>query len=118
MTTKQRRRLDAELVRRAEEIARRVQHHRDETVDVEGDALDRAIAEINHGTEILLEQLELRQLGQLQLARQRLARGGYGRCRRCGATIDSRRLRAIPETVLCVRCAEELEHETRLHRAA
>jgi len=32
-------------------------------------------------------------------------------CEQCGRKIPKERLKAIPNTVLCVRCAAEVEHE-------
>jgi DnaK suppressor protein len=34
-----------------------------------------------------------------------LAEGTYGICEQCGAAIDPRRLRAAPESTLCIDCA-------------
>lgn len=52
----------------------------------------------------LQENLEMR-LVQVDRAMQRLAEGKYGTCERCGGTIDSLRLEALPEATLCVECA-------------
>jgi len=35
-------------------------------------------------------------------------------CRRCGAEIPSARLKAIPDTLVCVRCSEEIGGEFEL----
>jgi len=35
--------------------------------------------------------------------------GVYGECRRCDVPIEVGRLKARPETTLCIECAEELE---------
>lgn len=43
------------------------------------------------------------------LARLRLADGTYGQCVRCGEAIEPRRLRALPATEYCLRCAD-LQH--------
>jgi DnaK suppressor protein len=50
--------------------------------------------------------------GRLVEAERAIAKweeGSYGRCDRCGAPIDPDRLAARPESVLCLRCAEEAE---------
>ncbi|MEV7006741.1 TraR/DksA C4-type zinc finger protein [Streptosporangium sp. NPDC051022] len=44
-------------------------------------------------------------LGSLEHALERLGRGGYGICERCGEPIPVERLRARPVAVTCVRCA-------------
>jgi DnaK suppressor protein len=50
--------------------------------------------------------------GSLELSDERIARalaklaeGSYGRCDRCGKPIARARLRAAPESVLCIDCA-------------
>ncbi|MFC0667792.1 TraR/DksA family transcriptional regulator [Azotobacter chroococcum] len=46
---------------------------------------------------------------QVERARQRLAEGRYGLCRRCGQPIEPARLAALPVAELCLHCAG-LEH--------
>ena len=41
----------------------------------------------------------------LQQALQRVDRGTYGMCQRCGAPIHPDRLSILPDTRLCIRCA-------------
>lgn len=47
---------------------------------------------------------------RLRVALTRVSNGEYGVCSECGATISSRRLRAVPEATTCVPCQERLEH--------
>lgn len=44
-------------------------------------------------------------LGQVHSALRALDDGTYGECRVCGEPIPVARLRALPQTSLCVRCA-------------
>lgn len=44
-------------------------------------------------------------LAELEDALQRSATSDYGRCELCGVTIDPERLRILPYTKRCVRCA-------------
>jgi DnaK suppressor protein len=44
-------------------------------------------------------------LARIERALEKVANGTYGRCDSCGATIPAPRLRAMPESVLCVVCA-------------
>ncbi|HVB04849.1 MAG TPA: TraR/DksA C4-type zinc finger protein [Acidimicrobiales bacterium] len=44
-------------------------------------------------------------LAGVEGAIRRLAEGNYGRCQRCAAPIGEERLRAIPATQFCIRCA-------------
>ncbi|MGT2526510.1 TraR/DksA family transcriptional regulator [Streptomyces nojiriensis] len=45
-------------------------------------------------------------LEELDRALERLERGRYGRCERCGGLIPSERLEIRPAATTCVRCAE------------
>ncbi len=44
-------------------------------------------------------------LRTVDAALERVERGTYGRCERCGASIPEGRLSARPEATTCVRCA-------------
>ena len=44
-------------------------------------------------------------LFRLEAALGRIQRGGYGSCSKCGQIIDGERLRAVPDTDQCSRCA-------------
>lgn len=48
-----------------------------------------------------------RRLERLVNALARMDAGTYGRCIRCGKDIPPGRLRAVPETLICVPCAEK-----------
>jgi len=45
------------------------------------------------------------QVAEIEEAHDRLARGRYGVCERCGDPIAAERLDALPATRYCVRCA-------------
>jgi RNA polymerase-binding transcription factor DksA len=44
-------------------------------------------------------------IGELQDALERIDKGTYGRCQRCGREIDPERLEIVPTTSLCAECA-------------
>ncbi|MDX3850267.1 TraR/DksA family transcriptional regulator [Streptomyces sp. AK02-01A] len=46
-------------------------------------------------------------LADLDRARERLERGDYGRCERCGEPIPAERLEVRPAASTCVRCAAD-----------
>ena len=48
----------------------------------------------------------LARLRALSRAEERVREGTYGRCEACGRPIPPARLRALPEAVRCVPCAE------------
>ena len=59
-----------------------------------------------------LEQATDADLTQVQHALKRAAEGLYGCCDRCGALIGTDRLRAIPHTTTCGRCATGQDRTT------
>ena len=48
------------------------------------------------------ENQEIQQIGQ---ALKRIAEGTYGVCTQCGADIDPKRLKALPNATRCISCA-------------
>jgi RNA polymerase-binding protein DksA len=52
-------------------------------------------------------------LGQVDDALERMEKGTYGVCERCGEEIDYARLEAIPYATLCIRCQHHLEESPR-----
>jgi RNA polymerase-binding transcription factor DksA len=55
-------------------------------------------------------------LKTLARAEEKIRQGSYGRCDVCGQPIPPARLRALPEAVVCVACAEP--HPARVSMAA
>lgn len=53
--------------------------------------------------------LESGRLRQIDAALEKIDRGGYGTCERCGQPIAITRLKVMPWTPYCRRCAETLE---------
>jgi RNA polymerase-binding transcription factor DksA len=47
------------------------------------------------------------ELGQIERALERLETGTFGTCEICGEKIDAERLRVVPYTGACRRCAPE-----------
>lgn len=48
-------------------------------------------------------------LESIEAALRRIEDGTYGRCEECDVQIPKTRLKAIPYTTVCVRCAEQME---------
>lgn len=61
---------------------------------------DNAILLMNSGGETL---------AAIEAALERIEEGGYGLCLECDGKIPKMRLKAIPYTLHCVKCASELE---------
>jgi DnaK suppressor protein len=58
---------------------------------------------------ILLMNNEGETLVQIEGALERIESGAYGSCMECSGKIPKMRLKAIPYTPYCVKCASELE---------
>ena len=58
-----------------------------------------SILPIEHALEI--------KLVEVKKALERIENGVYGRCSNCGEEIDERRLEALPETDICLKCHKE-----------
>lgn len=69
------------------------------------DSADRAIDERDVLRLAPLSERATRRLAAIDAALERAEQGRLGVCERCGGRIPPTRLRAIPEALLCVRCA-------------
>ncbi|MEM9943218.1 MAG: TraR/DksA family transcriptional regulator [Planctomycetota bacterium] len=58
---------------------------------------------------ILLMNNEGETLNQIEAALERIEKGIYGICVECSAKIPKMRLKAIPYTPYCVKCASEIQ---------
>jgi len=54
-----------------------------------------------------LEKSKLVEIRQIRAALERIAKGEYGICVRCGEAIDPKRLKALPTAVTCIACASK-----------
>lgn len=104
----------AVLLRRREELAERVRRtesdlHR-EHEPWAADFADQAIQRQNEDVLREIDATALAQLREINQALERLQAGQYLMCSRCGAEIGEARLRVIPETQMCARCAADQPH--------
>lgn len=56
-----------------------------------------------------LQQRILEQLAEIDHALEKLEKGTYGQCDRCGKAIDPARLEALPQASLCLKCKAEVK---------
>lgn len=70
------------------------------------DSEDRASELENEEALLALERETSAELAQVQAALNRLNEGKYELCERCGQLISAERHAAIPETTVCVGCAD------------
>jgi RNA polymerase-binding transcription factor DksA len=83
-------------------------HAGTDTVRDEGD-----VAQVSEGQDLSFmtrERLADR-VNQLTVALRRWHDGQYGKCERCGQSIEPARLAALPEATTCRACQEILERE-------
>ena len=72
--------------------------------DWEDEAAARSAATVLEG----LGEAERHALMRVQSALARIERGTYDECLRCRGAISEERLRAVPDTELCERCAASM----------
>ena len=100
--------LRAERERIAEQLAKWQQSERSLLADVQDeprDSGDRAADQHAVAELASLSERAARRLRAIDKALERAEHGRFGICERCQGRIPATRLRAIPETALCVRCA-------------
>lgn len=51
------------------------------------------------------------ELAQVKFALKRIKTGEYSECAECGEDINKKRLKIMPFTTLCIKCAQQLEYE-------
>jgi RNA polymerase-binding transcription factor DksA len=71
---------------------------------LDGDDPDGGSNEVDRAHALALAGLAQRAAADVEAALERLANGEYGRCQACGGRIPLARLRAVPETTVCVTC--------------
>jgi RNA polymerase-binding transcription factor len=69
------------------------------------DSEDRATDLENQDALEGIENSENQEIQQICKALKRIAEGTYGICVQCGADIDPKRLRALPNATRCISCA-------------
>jgi DnaK suppressor protein len=74
-----------------------------------GDQAERASLRSDELLAESFEAMRARRLASLDRALERAAAGRFGRCERCSGEIQPARLRALPGTTLCIRCARTSE---------
>ncbi len=60
----------------------------------------------------LVRRMEQR-IQEIDNALRAAKKGTYGICERCGKPIDPERLKALPQTTLCVKCKNDVEKAAR-----
>jgi RNA polymerase-binding protein DksA len=81
------------------------------------DVADMASEHFERENSLELYLYEHRLLKAIDEALARIKAGTYGTCAVCASPINSRRLLAVPNTKLCIRCQEDKEKNGVTHKA-
>ena len=77
-------------------------HHLADMDDLGGDAHDEE-------TQFKILEIESAEIGQIDMALERIVQGTFGLCEACEKPITADRLRALPFTNLCINCKRQQE---------
>jgi DnaK suppressor protein len=77
------------------------------------DPTDRASLESDRIATLRIRDRERKLLAKIDSVLDRINDGTYGMCEACGEPISFERLKARPETTLCIDCKAEQEEEER-----
>jgi DnaK suppressor protein len=98
------------LLGRREELAERLQRITQDVRRVKSpldpDFAEQAVQRENDEVLDALGASIRTELGEIELTLERLEKGAYGVCARCGQPIPRKRLEALPYTSRCLDCAE------------
>jgi RNA polymerase-binding protein DksA len=81
----------------------------DEAANRHGDDIDLAEADYEQEISIFLKSRTSDEIRHIDEALDRVVKGMYGSCDECGDEIPKKRLEALPYTIYCVDCQQELE---------
>lgn len=81
-----------------------------------GDQFDDASEGREQELGFLMNSRDREKMMKIEEALRRLDDGSYGVCEACEEPIGSKRLKAMPFSLLCVKCQEEEEQTEALHR--
>ena len=82
--------------------------HADE--DVEKDFAEQATQNENNEVQDFLGNSARTEMGLIRQALSRIESGEYGVCQVCGEAINIERLKVIPYSTMCVKCASVASH--------
>jgi DnaK suppressor protein len=90
------------------EILKKVANN-DLEVDTDGDDVDAVQAAQLLDLAGKVSSRELQRLKQIDAAMERIKAGSFGLCESCDSQIGEKRLIAMPQCTLCIKCQEEAE---------
>lgn len=98
-----------------EDIRRELGKHEDQQftdlIQQGADPDDRSVADLLVDLNLSEINRDVDELRAIEYALARIRAGSYGICQSCGRPIAEERLRAIPETPLCIDCQARAEEQ-------
>jgi DnaK suppressor protein len=112
-------RLKKSLLNRRREILKQVAHLEAEQKELEQHFIERIDAAQEEDLARILHKLDERgkeEIEEIDRAVDKMKSGSYGRCELCGKSIPLKRLKVLPATRLCLKCARNFEEAQRLRQ--
>lgn len=78
------------------------------------DSVDQATKEAGINFRLRIQSREVRLMGKIREALERIEEGTFGICALCGEEIALKRLKARPVTTYCIKCKSRLEARERV----
>ncbi len=75
------------------------------------DSVDQASADTDRTVAVQVQNREREGIKEIEGALKRIEQGSFGICESCDDEISDARMKAYPETTLCIVCKAELESE-------
>jgi RNA polymerase-binding transcription factor DksA len=94
----------AELLERQRRVSKHTRHREE---PLPADFAEQAVELENGETLVALDQEISEELARIDKALTRLDADAYFQCERCGEDIGEARLQALPDSALCIDCANE-----------
>lgn len=105
------------LALRRDAICALIEKNRDDEAnlsqEIDPDWPDRASQQVGVGLLHRLAERERNELGEIDAALERIAKGSYGKCEQCGQAIQPQRLRALAEARRCLSCSQAADEGVR-----
>ncbi len=103
------RQLTKERARLRHDLGHKPEGFADEHPGYSNHMADSATEVFEQAKNLALRQDRERELGMVELALEKLAKGTFGACENCGQLIDPARLKVLPQAMFCLACQKRLE---------
>jgi DnaK suppressor protein len=104
----------AQLIRRKDSLSAEVTQATQGFIEDDhsySDSIDQAAADTDKTVAVQVSNREREGIREIEEALRRLDAGSFGICNDCGDEISEARMKAYPETTLCIVCKAEQESE-------